>query len=188
MKKALDLGCGRYHVEGTGWYAKRDALRVSRREIDLNGYEFINMDISKDVGANLIWDFNVLPYPFKDNSFDIAFARHVLEHTKEFLDVMNELWRILRRNGKLYIRVPYWNCDGSVQDPTHRHFFTENTFRYFTQDHECGFYSDKKWRISEQIDVFHPKFWFIPNVVKKELRHLLCNVEIEIWGVIEVIK
>jgi len=45
---------------------------------------------------------------------------------------MEDLYRILKPGGVLKITVPYYNSKGTFQDPTHKRFFTEETFLYFT--------------------------------------------------------
>ncbi len=71
--------------------------------------------------------------PFKDESFDSISATHVLEHIQKIVQVMNEIWRVLKFGGKFIIRVPLFPTIGSVSDPTHVRFFIPATFDYFIQ-------------------------------------------------------
>ncbi|NDW17546.1 class I SAM-dependent methyltransferase [Dysgonomonas sp. 216] len=59
------------------------------------------------------------PFPFEDNSFDLIYASHVLEHVPWFLqaDVFKELYRILKPAGQLEVWVPDgWKVISSVYE------------------------------------------------------------------------
>ena len=99
-----------------------------------------------------VWDLNEIPWPVEDNSFDRIVARSVFEHIKpDLLETLNECWRILRPEGTIQIKVPYWRADAAYEDPTHRWFFTLGSFDLFDPDTErgqqYGFYTERKWRI-----------------------------------------
>ncbi len=57
--------------------------------------------------------------PFKDNSFDVIFCNHVLEHIKDDTKAMQELYRVLRPKGMGIFQVP--------QDLNRRTTFEDNT-------------------------------------------------------------
>lgn len=105
----LDLGCG----------------KVKDRKA-------IGIDID-DYGQEIIWDIEK-GIPFSDNSCRIIKAYSVLEHFDNLLYVMRECHRVLKKDGILDISVPYAGSDGSFRDPTHKNFWTENTFDYFCED------------------------------------------------------
>jgi ubiquinone/menaquinone biosynthesis C-methylase UbiE len=44
--------------------------------------------------------------PFEDNSFDMVFSSHVLEHIPDFEKAMKEIYRVLKPNGFLFCVVP----------------------------------------------------------------------------------
>jgi len=44
--------------------------------------------------------------PFKDNSFDVVFNKGVIEHFDNYIEIIKEMARIVRRNGKVIIAVP----------------------------------------------------------------------------------
>ncbi len=50
--------------------------------------------------------------PFKSDYMDIVIATEILEHVYNPLEVIKEIYRILKPKGKCYISVPYMrNCD-----------------------------------------------------------------------------
>ena len=69
--------------------------------------------------------------PFKDDTFDEIFCYHILEHSKDLLFTMNEIWRISKDNSRIHIRVPYFESIYAFSDPTHKNFFTEKTIEFF---------------------------------------------------------
>ena len=83
--------------------------------------EYVNLD-KKD------FDFNVFPYPLKDNTFSFVYMRNVLEHLTDIEKVMNEIWRISREDAMIEIIVPYWNHSSAYNSPEHMHYFNTRTF------------------------------------------------------------
>jgi SAM-dependent methyltransferase len=104
----LDIGCGRKTREG-----------------------FVGMDVSPEVGAAFVHDWDVLPWPFDGSSIDEINASHVLEHTKDLIAFMNECHRILKPGGTMHVECPHYTSIGAWQDPTHVRAITEMTFAYF---------------------------------------------------------
>jgi len=69
--------------------------------------------------VNLVYDLNRTPYPFKDNFFDEVYCSHILEHLYSTYDKFLEIWRILKPNGKLIVKVPHFSSNNTWSDPTH---------------------------------------------------------------------
>src|SRR3989344_3463022 len=57
---------------------------------------YVNMDILKLQGVDVVHNFNKFPYPFKDNEFDEIYTSHVLEHLDDLIKVMTE-FKIIKR-------------------------------------------------------------------------------------------
>jgi predicted SAM-dependent methyltransferase len=107
--KKLVLGCGR----------KRDD-------------DAVNLDIIAMPNVDVVHDLNVFPYPFKDGEFDEVKAEDVLEHLDDVVKSMNEIWRIMKKGGKLWIRGPSYTYPEDVwRDPTHKRAFSPHTFDNF---------------------------------------------------------
>ena len=68
---------------------------------------WINVDIRGDVGADVVWDITS-GLPFANNRAETVVAQDVLEHltTQQQQRVLAEIWRVLRRGGKLSVRLP----------------------------------------------------------------------------------
>ena len=72
-----------------------------------------------------------MPLPFKTGEFDMITAFHVLEHVKDLIPLLEEMHRITKDNGVLWVKVPFYSAWGQFNDPTHVRFFTPFTFSYF---------------------------------------------------------
>ena len=111
MLKKLNLGAGKLDVR--------------------EGY--VNQDMTKYPGIDIVCDLNYLPLPFKDNEFDEILALSILEHIKGYVSLMDELYRILKPGGIINIRVPHITYVEAWADPTHINHFSYLTFFYFTK-------------------------------------------------------
>ncbi len=105
---------------------------------------WINADILKLEGVDICFDFNKIPWPFKDDTFDEVYTSHVLEHIDDLTKTMEEIKRVCKNYGKVSIRVPHFSCGVTYRDPTHKRAFSYFTFDYFTD--KC-FYDLPKFKI-----------------------------------------
>ena len=69
---------------------------------------------------------------------------HVIEHLNDTVRIMNELHRITKPDGIIFIRVPHFRSMGMWQDITHR-----KGFSYYTFD-TLKSYTDKKFEFAER--------------------------------------
>ena len=100
------------------------------------------------------WDLNTLPWPWADQSFDLVVARSVFEHLRlDLVQSLDECWRLLRPQGRVFLKLPHWQSDISHRDPTHRWFFSVQSLDQFDPDTERGreyhFYTPRKWKLLE---------------------------------------
>lgn len=110
--KILDIGCGNRKRAGA-----------------------IGIDINPRSDADVVHDLDQFPYPFQDSSFDEIYMDNVIEHLSNVIAVMEEIQRISRHGAMVKIIVPYFRAKWAFIDPTHRHFFTVDSFTYFDPDH-----------------------------------------------------
>lgn len=118
---------------------------------------FVGIDMLDLPGVDIVHDLEVTPWPLPDECVLTAVASHVLEHINPhkgvFIDVMNEIWRVLKPGGQFAFVVPYAGSHGYYQDPTHCNPINETTMSYFDPLHENGyylFYKPKPWQIKFQ--------------------------------------
>lgn len=94
---------------------------------------YTNLDMTKYPNIDVVCDLNKLPLPFEDNKFDEILAYSILEHVN-YVPLMDELYRILKPEGIIKIRVPHFTYVEAYADPTHINHFSFLTFFYFTKD------------------------------------------------------
>ena len=90
----------------------------------------VTLDINPRVAPDVVWDLNEFPYPFPDSSFETVVCEHVIEHLREVISVMEELHRITKPGGRVWIRVPHFSSLNFNTDPTHVHAFSSRSFDY----------------------------------------------------------
>lgn len=112
------------------------------------------VDIIDLPGVDTIHDLDILPWPYKDNEFDLIFAHSVFEHLEDMVAVMEEMSRILKPKGRIVIAVPYFRCVDAYTDPTHTHFFTTKTMDYFIAGTELAKFEYSKCKFNKI------GFWF----------------------------
>lgn len=116
--------------------------------------DFVNLDVVNLKGVDVVHNLDKLPYPFKDNSFKIVYCDNVLEHLFSKVLVLEELWRITKDGGRIIIKVPIYPSHLAFTDPTHKQFFTYETFDYFKPEHSFHYYSKAKFIILRKRLIF----------------------------------
>lgn len=97
----------------------------------------IGIDKAKLQGVDIVHDLeNGLP--IRSNSVDKIYAYYTLEHIENIIFLFQEMYRVLKNNGTVELLVPYYNSINAIKDLTHKHFFCEDTFRYFSKDKWYG--------------------------------------------------
>lgn len=106
----LDVGCG-----------IGDMLQFRKNTIgaDINSF-LIEYCQQKGLDARLIENGRL---PFDDGSFNSVILDNVLEHITSPLDLLNEIYRVLEKGGKLVVGVP--GVKGYRRDNDHKVFYNE---------------------------------------------------------------
>lgn len=152
MRK-LNLGCGRdIRPASEGW---------------------INMDIARLEGVDVVHDFMQVPWPFRDGEFSHVYCSHVLEHVPHYIGhpkdglvvVLEEMHRVMQADGTVEIRVPHYRGDDRWVDPTHTRVVHPGNFRYFEPGNSrFGYYSTARFHV-ESVKTTKWAYWgrnFIP--------------------------
>jgi SAM-dependent methyltransferase len=109
----LNVGCGRNILPG-----------------------WINVDSAPLPGVNLVSDLETLrrsPLALPDQSVGVFLLSHVIEHIRDSLGLMQELWRVALPDAQAVIRVPHGASDDAWEDPTHVRPYYPSSFVYFSQ-------------------------------------------------------
>lgn len=128
----LDLGCGK-HPQNPYLYTEVYGIDIVKHPDIPAQVEFKQVNLS------------VEPIPFPDGYFDSLSAFDFIEHVPRvlsmtsgstrapFLELMDEVWRVLKPGGLFYALTPAYPRPEAFQDPTHVNFITAKTHDYF-----CG--------------------------------------------------
>lgn len=81
-------------------------------------------------------DLRIVPWPFRDETCEHIIAHDILEHLPDKNGMMYEIERILIPGSDADILVPDAVSAGAFQDPTHVSFWTQNSFAYYSVDHQ----------------------------------------------------
>lgn len=121
----LDLGCGNRKEDG-----------------------FYGIDIVKTEKADFVFDLTKCPWPIENECVDEIVCNHFFEHLTglQRIKFMEECYRIMKKETKMNIIVPYWSSMRSVQDPTHQWPpLCEASFLYF----------NKKWMKENELEHYN---------------------------------
>jgi|SRR3989338_3327380 len=131
---------------------------------------YVNLDVAKLPGVDIIHDLSKFPYPFKEDYFDEILSLGILELINaDFVKVMEEFYRISKNGTVIKIRSPVFPSMCSAQDPLTRKFMTWNTFEYFN---DYWHYSKARFKTLKRKYIYslNPKLkWlsFFPNIFPK---------------------
>jgi SAM-dependent methyltransferase len=118
--KLLDLGCGKVPLYGAYKEYVTDNICVDwENTLHKNEYLDFECDLTKDL-------------PFDDNEFDTVILSDVLEHIPQPEKLWKEMYRILSKDGKLILNVPfyYW-----IHEQPHDYYrYTEFALKRFVDE------------------------------------------------------
>lgn len=82
----------------------------------LQNLDYVTCDLNSPI-ADVKADIQNLP--FEDNSFDVIFCNHVLEHVADDKKALSELYRVMKPGGWGIFQVPIrYQLDKTFEDPT----------------------------------------------------------------------
>tara|TARA_B100001996_G_C18629977_1_gene581312 strand:- start:161 stop:739 length:579 start_codon:yes stop_codon:yes gene_type:complete len=119
--KILDLGCGKNKVIGSV------------------GLDKVNLK-----SVDIVHDLLSFPYPIENESFDLIYLRHTIEHFSiENIDViLKECYRILKKGGEIQINVPHVFSIAAYTDLTHKSYYTFNSGKFWDKNNSMSYYSN----------------------------------------------
>lgn len=81
----------------------------------------------------------------EDDSVDVIFACHSLEHFSNLRYIMSEIYRICKDGAIIHILSPYHNTATNLANIYHKQVFNEDTFRFFCRDGDNPFIAKEEW-------------------------------------------
>ena len=164
----LDLGCGFGAYSGA----------LAREGLKCVGCD-INIDYLKKATVDGLPVVNIdSALPFRDRSFDSVLIFEVLEHVADIDRVLNEAFRVARKN--VLITVP--NSESidlmKANDVTYAHMLSSDHFHFFDPDSLADLLRRYSGRVSiERSDPIYP-FWFVGRSVPFYFLKLLFRMRL----------
>ena len=135
----LDVGCGNNKIPGA-----------------------LGIDLVAGTQADIVHDLNVTPWPVDSAAFEFVRLWSVLEHLRDVVAVMSEVYRVSKPGATVIIGTPHFSSVNAYSDPTHAHFFSSSFLDYFIEgtrlSETYGFYSSARFRLEARRVTLSP-FW-----------------------------
>lgn len=147
--------------------------------------------VQQSPAVDIVFDLNVEPLPFSENSVDHIYSSHTFEHLGNFKFIFKEIMRVCKHDALVEIWTPYGKSNDAFIFG-HTVFFTEIHYRHICYEHDRFYLGDYKgYFLSEKS---HYVLW--PEIVTNleamgislefALEHLF-NIAFE-WGVFLRVK
>ncbi|QIB27579.1 methyltransferase domain-containing protein [Caloranaerobacter azorensis] len=181
----VELGCGKTKTPGF---------------IGIDRFPFDGVDIVADLNEGI---------PLEDDSVDLIYASHSLEHLNDLVFIMKEIYRVCKHKAIVCIVAPYYNTYLNVSNPYHKQVFNEHTFRFFTNsdfsvinEEEYYFPNSNFWGLGNSdnsklemdfrcinMEFFYfPEYELLDEDEKRRLRQTKANVCDQIMYHLLVVK
>ena len=88
--------------------SKKKVLHMAPEQCFLTRFRKLNHDyVTADIDSPIAdVTADIINLPFNDNSFDVIFCNHVLEHVQDDTRAMKELFRVMKKGGMGIFQVP----------------------------------------------------------------------------------
>ena len=99
--------------------SKKKVLHMAPEQCFLTRFRKLNHDyVTADIDSPIAdVTADIINLPFNDNSFDVIFCNHVLEHVQDDTKAMKELFRVMKKGGMGIFQVPQdLNRDVTFED------------------------------------------------------------------------
>ncbi len=106
---------------------------------------YIGIDIVKTNSTDYVFDLLQFPWPIESDIIDEINCSHFIEHIPHdiknpndsrdgLIQFVDEMYRILKPGGKVFIDCPYYTSMRAFGDPTHVRYIAEFSFYYFNRE------------------------------------------------------
>ena len=127
--------------------SSKKVLHIAPEICFIDRFETLHKDnyITADIESPLAKvKLDVHEMPFSNNSFDVTFCNHVMEHVADDIKAMSEIYRVLKPGGFAIIQIPEFHPmpdktyeDKSIIEPKERekHFGQDDHVRLYGKDY-----------------------------------------------------
>ena len=153
--KTLELGPGKDSV-------KKSSLDA---ELGNNEYNIDSIDYFTENKTTYRHNLDNIPWPIKNKTYDIVYSSHVLEHVNNLAESIDEIYRILKKDGITIIKMPHGSCGYAWGHPTHKRVAATNTFNYFGS-YEEKYNKTKGFDVIKKELCYH-RLWILGKIITK---------------------
>ena len=146
MYTILNIGCGDRKIDGA-----------------------INIDINPLSKPDFLMDATLTPWIWNDNSVDEIRMHHFLEHCSNPANVLMECYRVLKKDGILFITVPHSSSNSAKGCLFHYRTFSYNSLKDFLSVH------NKLFITIHQRLVWLPHWEWLPIQWLIDLSPIFCE-------------
>ena len=165
--KVLDVGCGEgRHIFGSMHeFSDIHCVGLDQDIPSLNkcneGLEFFE---ELNSGSTVFMQGSVYRLPFEDNTFDLVICSEVLEHLEDYHAAIDEIYRVLKPEGKFLPSVPSywpekicWSLSSGYQNMPGGHVRIFKKRQVINEISDHGF----KYDYSERFHGLHSAYWWL---------------------------
>lgn len=148
--RLLEVGSGLGYLLD---YFRKDGWDVLGVEPNVGMARHAQKKLGIDVFADIL---SAAEYP--DNSFDVALMMHVIEHVPDPVEVLSEIYRVLKPGGMLVMETPRYDTlmfkifgrrERSLSCDGHIYFFTSDTLRKISE--KAGFRVERADKVGRSL-------------------------------------
>ena len=152
---------------------------------------WVNVDTVPLPGVDVATDFDSDPrLPFADGTVGYSEGVHVIEHLRDPLPFMQELWRVTRNGGTVVFRCPFGSTDDADEDPTHVRRMYARSWGYFSQPYyhraDYGYRGD--WQLTDLTLAIFPELSDATDAELLSMIRFQRNVVAEMTAVLRCVK
>ncbi len=142
--------------------------------------EVTRVDFRPEVKPTIVHNLFDAPWPLEDGSFDVIYASHIMEHMKDNIEFMEEIYRIAKPNAKVIIRVPHFSGRSAWCDPTHLRAYSYYQFYYYSiesRDH----YGNCEFKV-KKVELRYTRFphGFFVSKLLRPMINFFANLNVKI--------
>jgi len=122
------------------------------------------IDADPRSAADIIWNLDDLPWPLQADAFDRIYLSHIIEHVRDSMRTMAEVWRVARDGADVLVTTPHFSSHNAYTDPTHVRSLAARSFQYFTGEDFPSF-GGSKFRFSiEELELTFGKNFVLDGI------------------------
>ena len=167
--KILDVGCG-------GGSLINELISNGFQNVYGLDFSAEAVEVCKDRGIKNVYQMDGQNPGFDEEIFDIIIASDVIEHLENDVLALKNFYRILKKNGTLFVFVPAYKFLWTNFDEVNHHYRRYSRSELMKKLREANFYIDKTsfWNFT----MFFPAFFMqiVKRVFKTESSALKQNM------------